>query len=610
MQMPIRKMVLVLMTFLLVLPSFPKSSFSNEGIDEDSTVSDTGNRAISAKDEVIYANLDAAGKQRELYVVNTFHVTEPGQITDYGDYTSISNLTNLTEMKQTQDNAIQFETDEGEFYYQGNMDGKALPWNIAISYVLDGEKISPSELAGKDGKLEIHLSTTANEEVDPIFFENYLLQISLKLDPAIFNEIQAPDGNEANAGKDKQITFTVMPEQEEELVVEANVENFEMDPIEIAATPYSMAMESPDVGGMTDDMQSLSSAIAEVNDGVGQLNQGISDLNTGASELSNGSTEYRNGITELSRSSSELINGSTSIQDALQTMNESLQASSGSMDISELKALPDGLEQIAGGLQETAAGLDTLKENYSTAYGTLDEAITAIPAYEINDADIEALYESGANEDVVNKLVETYAAAQTVKRTYSSVREAFAAVDGTLVQVSGAISEMAENLETIAAEFSSSIEEMGAMEGLAELQEGLSTLATKYESFHSGLVSYTDGISELSGSYSELDDGIKQLSEGTSSLHDGASELQNGTSELQESTDNLPGQIESEVDSMMEEYDYSDFEPVSFVSPKIDKVDTVQFVLQTESIEIEEAEPEEDNQEVEKSFWDRLLDLF
>ena len=67
--------------------------------------------------------------------------------------------------------------------------------------------------------------------------------------------------------------------------------------------------------------------------------------------------------------------------------------------------------------------------------------------------------------------------------------------------------------------------------------------------------------------------------------------MHRGTSELARSTRNLPDQMQSEIDQMVSEYDRSDFDPVSFVSPKNKRVDSVQFILKTESIKKEEAKP-------------------
>src|SRR5699024_10395646 len=259
--------------------------------------SDTGK--YSTKDEVIYGNLDVNGNVKDMYVVNNFNVTEPGLLVDYGDYSHVRNLTDLSEIEQMNHDEVHFQADETNFYYQGNLGNKPLPWNISISYIVDGEKVKPEELAGISGDLEIQITTSANENVDPTFFENYLIQISLTLDPLIFNDVQAPEGTEANEGKNKQISFMVLPDQEEELILTANVNDFKMDPIDISAVPANIAIEDPDMGNMTGDMESLSDGIRQVNSGMEELNNGITELNSGAEELSNGSTEYRNGMNEI-----------------------------------------------------------------------------------------------------------------------------------------------------------------------------------------------------------------------------------------------------------------------------------------------------------------------
>src|SRR5699024_11585979 len=105
------------------------------------------------------------------------------------------------------DNEVHFEAEsKQDFFYQGTLDNQALPWNISITYVLDGEEIKPIELAGKSGQLEIQIETSENTKVDPVFFEYYLLQIEMTLDPLHFGHIQAPEGTEANDGRSEEHT--------------------------------------------------------------------------------------------------------------------------------------------------------------------------------------------------------------------------------------------------------------------------------------------------------------------------------------------------------------------------------------------------------------------
>ncbi|MRH41426.1 YhgE/Pip domain-containing protein [Aquibacillus halophilus] len=599
----IKRTLLVFTAIVLVLPSFLVTAASNDEAE------------ISYKDEVVYATLSATGEQQEIYVVNNFDIKEEGTVFDYGTYTSLKNLTDLSEMEQN-NNVVQFSAPKGKFYYQGNMNEQPLPWDISLSYTLDGEKINPDELLGSEGHVEIQIETSANEQVNSVFHKNYLLQISLTLDPAIYSNIEAPDGTIANAGKNKQITFTVMPEKEGKFSVAANVVDFELKGIDISAVPSSMSIDSPDMDEMTGDIESLTDAIAEINNGVGDLEQGVSELNDGVLGLRNGSAQYKNGISELSGSSSELVHASKSIDEALVTMSNSLSKNAEQMDFSQLTELQEGLTQLAKGLNQTADGLDLLKENYATAYSALDKAITAIPDHEISEEQIKALYniietEDTANKKVVDQLIETYSAARTAKGTYSSVKEGFDAVDPTLTEVSGSIRKVGTNLTSMATELSSSLENMNVSESFTQLQEGLATLSANYKQFHSGLIDYTGGVGQLANSYHDLHAGTAELSGGTSELEDGVGELYNGTAKLKDSTSDLPEQMEEEIDRMIADFENNDFEPVSFVSSNNnEKINTVQFVIKTESIEKEEQATTEEQPVEEKGFWDRLFDLF
>ncbi|WP_404458016.1 YhgE/Pip domain-containing protein [Oceanobacillus kapialis] len=598
-----KNIVPILGSMMLVFSSFTTTAFADE-------VQEGQEGNYASKDEVIYGNMNANGQLQDMYVVNTFRVTEPGEMVDHGDYASVRNLSNLTDIVREGD-SVQFQAEEEEFYYQGTMESNALPWDISITYLLDGEEVAPEDLAGASGSLEIQISTSANEDVDPEFFRNYLLQIGVTLDPAIFDNIQAPEGTMANAGQNKQVTFSVMPEQEETYIISSDVSEFEMNPIEINAAPYSMSIESPDLGGMTGEMQELSDAISDIHTGVGDLESGMSELNQGAQELGDGSAEYRNGMEELDQSSGELVNGSAEIKNALATINQTVQESTGNIDLSVMQEFPNHLREIAGGIEESANALDELAKGYSEANKQLSNAMESIPSYEINEEQINKLRENNPEQlEVVGQLAETYEAANAAKQTYNAVKEAFDGVSGAIGQSSDASAEMASNLETMATEIENAVASVGGLDSVTQMQEGFSTLASQYETFHNGLVSYTDGVGQLTSSYQELDAGIQELANGTSATSDGVSELHDGTNELQEATSDLPGQIEAETDEMMEEYANEDYEPSSFLSDKNENVEVVQFVLQTESIEIPEPETTEEPEEEEKGIWERFLDLF
>ena len=592
---------------MLFLPSFLVNAAETNSSTKNAVIKDG---AVASKDEVVYATLDASGNVNEAYVVNVLDVTKEGTVVDYGNYSSLKNLTDLSTLEQD-DSSVRIEAPKGKFYYQGTMnDGSKLPWDITISYLLDGKKVDPKELAGEEGHIEIGIQTSANEDVGKAFFENYMLQISLTLDPEIYSNIEASGGMIANVGKNKQITFTVMPEKEGDYRVEADVVDFELNGIEIAAVPSSISIEAPDTESMTKDMETLTDAIGEVNNGVSALNNGVLGLNNGVGSLRVGSMQYQNGISELGRGSSELVNASSSIKDGLSTMSDSLSDNLGQMDMSDVQSLPDGLSQLSQGLNGVADGLLLLQKNYADAYRVLDGAMAEIPEYDLSEEDIQGLYLSGADSEVVDKLVKTYTAARTAKGTYTAIKEGFDAVDATLLETSGGVKQMGDTVAAMADEISTSLEEMDIENSLGQLQQGLATLSANYGKFHSGLVSYTDGVNKLSSSYKDLHSGIVELSSGTAELENGVSELHDGTNTLYKETSKLPDQMKEEIDNMISEFDKSDFDVVSFVSSDNKNVNSVQFVIKTEGIKKEEKETVEKQIQEEKGFWARLWNLF
>ena len=259
----------VVLSFLLIISVIFPVTATASGLEETDVSEKTGK--ISGKDEVIYGVLEATGEEKEFYVVNRLTVLEKGRVIDYGKYHSLKNLTNLAEMEQTADQ-VEVVAEEGTFYYQGNLDAIDLPWKFAIRYSLDGKRISPEELAGESGKLEFEIVTEENEAADEsVFFENYLLQISLAFDGDKTRNIKADKGMLANAGKDVQVTFTVMPEEEAELSVTADVEDFEFTGINIAAVPQNMAIDLPDTDEFTEEIKTLSDAMQELDAGVLEL---------------------------------------------------------------------------------------------------------------------------------------------------------------------------------------------------------------------------------------------------------------------------------------------------------------------------------------------------
>lgn len=546
------------------------------------------------KDEVIYGKLDYYGNVKDMYVVNSFQGTEQGYITDYGNYNEVRNLTNLETLEQKQDK-ITFFADGEDFYYQGEMHSMDIPWKISLKYFLDGEEISAEELAGKSGQLDIHLQTEANEKIDQTFFENYLLQITMTLDPLIFEDIHAPKGTEAKEGKNTLITFSVMPNQEETLITTAKAKNIELDPIEISAIPANIALDDLDTNEMKDEIETLSNAIKQIYEGVSELKTGVDELKNGTGELKDGSSKYANAMQKINSSSTQLVSGSKQILDVLTMIDSALEYSPEipELDLEQIKELPEVLRGIAKGLIEFAEEL----KDFIDIIEQID--FIDIPEDELEEI-IQALEEAGISSETIEALINIYELAKELPQILGDYPEKFQTF----------LLEMAENMQRSAKEIEENIKLLGHFDQLEQLQLGLKELANEYRTFHSGLTNYTKAIETLTAEYAHIDDGIKELKEGSKQLNHGIKDLHDGTKTLHEKTKDLPDELKSEIEKMLEEYDFSDFKPVSFISKKNKNIGVVQFVLKTEPIELEERDDESEEKKPKKSLWQRFLDLF
>ena len=252
----------ILLTATMVTSMFPVSVLAAEQNTE--------------KEEVVYVNLNENGEVKEINVVNIFDTEKKGKIVDYGDYESTRNMTTTDEINSSGDE-IKINASKEKLYYEGKLKSTEMPWKIEVNYYIDGKEYSAEELKGKDGKVRITISIKENETYKGDFYDSYALQASLSLDTDKFKNIEAPDATIANVGKNKQLTYTILPGKGAEIEMNADVTGFELDGISINAIPLNLNVEVDDEELM-DQVDELLEAIEKVDDGTGEVKDGVSEL--------------------------------------------------------------------------------------------------------------------------------------------------------------------------------------------------------------------------------------------------------------------------------------------------------------------------------------------
>ena len=580
----------------------------------------------SSKEEVVYVNLTSGGSVKEMYAVNIF---DDKNITDYGDYLSVELLNTTDNINQNGDE-ITFSSSADRVYYKGKMKSTIMPWNISIKYYVDGKEYAPEEAAGKSGKMEIYFKVSKNEAYDGSFYDAYALQASFILDTEIAKNITAADATLANVGNKKQLTYTILPGEGIDTVITADVTDFEMDAVSINGIPLNMNIQVKDeelmnkVDELLGGIEDIDNGADELNSGVNRLSDatrddlqpGVNQLNDGMKDLNDGVLKIQDGLDELNSKSYELTSGSAQVLSALNTINSQLNSQEQKDSISQLVSgsagIKDGITNLTGKLGELQAGVSYAKfMDVLAAEGLSDEAISQLELSNTQIADmLESSYPVAAGTILKNN--------QIIEGLKSGINQYLTTVNTNIT----ALYQGAQSLNTEYAKLDAGIRSLAV--SIQQLADGVNQLVSEYGKLDKGVNEYTEGVAKVIAGYSqivtgtsdllsgsgELRDGTAELVNSIAELYDGTSQLKDGTGEMRDETDGMDTQITDKIDEMVNGITGGNYELVSFVSEKNTNVKAVQFVIQTESVQIKEADEATPVVEEKLNFWQKVLKLF
>ena len=580
----------------------------------------------SSKEEVVYVNLTSGGSVKEMYAVNIF---DDKNITDYGDYLSVELLNTTDNINQNGDE-ITFSSSADRVYYKGKMKSTIMPWNISIKYYVDGKEYAPEEAAGKSGKMEIYFKVSKNEAYDGSFYDAYALQASFILDTEIAKNITAADATLANVGNKKQLTYTILPGEGIDTVITADVTDFEMDAVSINGIPLNMNIQVKDeelmnkVDELLGGIEDIDNGADELNSGVNRLSDatrddlqpGVNQLNDGMKDLNDGVLKIQDGLDELNSKSYELTSGSAQVLSALNTINSQLNSQEQKDSISQLVSgsagIKDGITNLTGKLGELQAGVSYAKfMDDLAAKGLSDEVISQL---ELSNTQIAGRLGS-SNPDAAGTILKNN---QVIEGLKSGINQYLTTVNTNIT----ALYQGAQSLNTEYAKLDAGIRSLAV--SVQQLADGVNQLVSEYGKLDKGVNEYTEGVAKVIAGYSqivtgtsdllsgsgELRDGTAELVNSIAELYDGTSQLKDGTGEMRDETDGMDTQITDKIDEMVNGITGGNYELVSFVSEKNTNVKAVQFVIQTESVQIKEADEATPVVEEKLNFWQKVLKLF
>ena len=624
----------------------------------------------SGKEEVIYIMSDANGAVENIYGVNIF---SSGDVTDYGNYSDVK-LLNTNDKVTLDGDKLTFSSDASKVYCQATLKDAQNPWNISIKYFLDGKEMSPEDVAGKSGKLEIKFHVTQNPMAVKSFYKNYALQASFTLDTDKCSDITADKATIANVGSKKQLNYTILPGEGIDTSITANVKDFEMDEVAINGVKLSIDVNF-DTSEITDQADQLTNGVKKINkgatsvkngsgdlkdgsgklkDGAKRLDSGAKSLNSGIKDLETGVKKLQTGLDAINAQSNSLTDGSAKVKNALAQIQQSL--SNVSTDTSQLKELTQASGKIKKGISDLKAGTDELQKNVGyTQYKTLlnQKGLNIDDLKANNTKAISTLQEQikklNDQASLMELMPQYQAQAKTIREQTKSLGDVVklltgnnAAIGGTEVylnSLSDAVGKLAKGVNSLNKQYDKFDKAIGTLAdslssmivNLTKLTNAIHTLNSQYAKLDDGIGKYTSGVGQVHEGYNSLIQGVEKLAsgsksmlkgsntlssgasdlyDGVSKLCDGAGKLSNGTGKLQSKTDGIGQEIEDKIDEVVKPLKGDETETVSFTSQKNTNVKSVQFVIKTKKIEKKEEVKVEEDDNQKSGFWQKLVHLF
>lgn len=471
------------------------------------------------KDETVYVFAKANGDVDNILVNETLKNRDKSdKIEDTTDLKDIVNVKGDETFTQN-GNKITWDAAGNEISYQGTTD-KQLPVSVKATYYLDGNEISPEELAGKSGKVKIRLDYTSNEKVtkevngkDEDISVPFVAVSGMVLGDN-FTNIQVTNGKYLAQGESNIVVGYAVPgldsgvkdaakdldtEIPDYVEVSADVTDFSLDMtvtmlVNGSEMDYSGDLDLTDLDDLT---EALSSAGDQLATGSGDLSDGATQVSDGAGQVSDGAGQLVTGAGTLAEKMGELTTGAGTLKEGM----ESLSSKSGD--------LSSGIGVIDQSAQAIAAGVNTLDTAVNTKMTDEEQAQVANQVASQVSASVEAQFAEGTDtyNYIYNSAVNNYTTSMS-NATDTLYQQYKAAMYDTMVQ--SALAGKA----ALAAQSASQTAAANAIQAGQTQEQAQAAGAIAFAQSYQAYMANADNQAAVAGA---VDAQLKQLAESTTS---------------------------------------------------------------------------------------------
>lgn len=545
-----------------------KETAENVLADHATDSEDTG----FSKEESVYVKADASGNVKKTMVSEWLKNPEKGTISDTSELKDIKNVKGDETFETGSNNNVSWKSEGNDIYYQGTID-KELPVDVKVSYKLDGKSISPKDLKGKSGKVEIQFSydnkskQTVNVNGEDVeMYTPFTMVSAMMLSSDEYSNVSVENGKLISDGDKNIVVGVAFPG----LANDLNLKDLDMDidipetvtitaDVKDATVGTSITMASAELMNEfgLDDIDSFD----DLQDSIDDLEDATNQLVDGSKEAADGSKELADGAGTLNDGAGTLASGAGTLADGVNTLNEK----SGTL-VSGVNTLASGVQAYTGGVeeiyagsndlvsgaQELASGATALNERIKTAKTSADTLASTAAQVQGGIGTVASslgtaastltsiLGENGANLTAgVDVTVTGGQATLSDEKIAEIIEEKMADADSTTKEaVKAVVKEALEDSEVSGYTSQKSLNRTGKtiVETINTVSGGLNNAQAKLtDKEHSVLAQGISGVTDGTGALATMlgTEGEKTIGRGAAGVAAGSASLQKGTETLQ-----------------------------------------------------------------------------
>ena len=566
-----------------------KETAENVLADHATDSEDTG----FSKEESVYVKADASGNVKKTTVSEWLKNPEKGTISDTSELKDIKNVKGDETFETGSNNNVSWKSEGNDIYYQGTID-KELPVDVKVSYKLDGKSISPKDLKGKSGKVEIQFSydnkskQTVNVNGEDVeMYTPFTMVSAMMLSSDEYSNVSVENGKLISDGDKNIVVGVAFPG----LANDLNLKNLDMDidipetvtitaDVKDATVGTSITMASAelmnefglddidsfdDLQDSIDDLEDATNQLVdgskEAADGSKELADGVGTLNDGAGTLASGAGTLADGVNTLNEKSGTLVSGVNTLASGVGTYTagvasiaknsqlisdnmQSLQGGVNKLEEQIAAQATQGLGEIKTNINNAKTGVDQINSAITTSLGEgkpgvqgiLSNASQALTGADVtidqNDVNVTVNSVSLKNSESVNKIIEDSALSDDEKNALKN------AINSAITKDNMNIEYKVELNENGNSKLNSAQQKIATANGLVTTANvALSQLSDSMNTISGGLSALAgeNGIGQLEAAFAKngsVDQGFAQLGQGVSELAVGTQALADGAAEL------------------------------------------------------------------------------